>query len=90
MLTLRQFLGQCRASNAAEEGSMNLTGLIAVVAVVALLFLAVGVGMELDTEAQRRERQRLAEERRARNEERRAARTSLGPLCERCPYRERL
>jgi len=69
---------------------MNLTGLIAVVAVVALLFLAVGVGMELDTGAQRRERRRLAEERRVRNEEHRMARTRGGPLCERCPYRDRL
>ena len=69
---------------------MNLTGLVVIVGLIVLLMLAIGVGAELDTDHQRRERQRLAEERRLRNEDRRQVRIRTGPLCDRCPYRDRL
>jgi hypothetical protein len=64
------------------------TGLIAAGGVVLLLVIAVSIGMSLDTAAQRRERQRLAEERRLRVEAARGERPSTGPLCDRCPYRD--
>jgi hypothetical protein len=63
------------------------TGLIAASAVVLLLVIAVCIGVSMDTEGQRRERQRLAEERRLRFEARPAERSRMGPLCDRCPYR---
>jgi hypothetical protein len=55
--------------------------------VVLLLAFALMVGAGLDTEAQRREWQRVAEERRLLREERQDLRTE--PLCDRCPYRRR-
>ena len=60
-----------------------LTGLVAVAGLVLLLVMALCIGMSLDTEGQRRERQRLAEERRLWCDMGRAER---GSLCDRCPY----
>ena len=69
---------------------MDLTGIVAVVGMFLLLLLAVGVGTELDTDRQRRARQQLADERRIRSDEQHDAHGRGGPLCERCPYRDRL
>ncbi len=56
---------------------MNM--IVAVIGIVVLLFIAVGVGMSLDTEAQRRAARRLAEERR------RAQLHRAGTITYRCP-----
>jgi hypothetical protein len=65
-----------------------LAGLVAMSGVALLLVLAVCIGASLDPEVQRRERRRLADERRQRWNARRAgAAPPPGPLCERCPYR---
>jgi hypothetical protein len=59
---------------------------VAAVGLLLLTLLSVCIGMSLDTEGQRRERQRLAEERRLRTEAR--GRGELRQLlCEQCPYR---
>jgi len=63
---------------------MNL--IVAVAGMLALLFIAVGIGMSLDTEAQRRESRRLAEERRLRALQ---PGTSGTYFCRDCPYRFR-
>lgn len=69
---------------------MDLMQLVAVVGGIVLVVVAICVGAELDTEGQRRERRRLADERRMRNEvgRSRALRRDV-PLCDRCPFRER-
>jgi hypothetical protein len=91
MLTGRPCNDQIGAPNAVQEGAMNLTALVAVVATVVLVLIVIGVGIELDTERQRRERQRLAEERRLYDDARRIGRTrERGPLCDRCPYRDNI
>lgn len=63
---------------------MNM--IVAAVGIVVLLFIAVGVGMSLDTEVQRRAARRLAEERRLRALEHR---TGTAARCPGCPWRYR-
>jgi hypothetical protein len=67
---------------------MNTT-VLAVVGLVMLILLSVCIGMSLDSEVQRREWQRLAEERRLRQETRRwISRQQEQTLCDHCPYRD--
>jgi hypothetical protein len=67
---------------------MNTT-VLAVVGLALLILLSVCVGISLDTEAQRREWQRLAEERRLRAQGRRwTLQQHEQVLCDRCPYRD--
>jgi hypothetical protein len=67
---------------------MTTTLLLAVLGLLLLIVLSVCTGISLDTDRQRRERQRLAEERRLRAEERRwTLHQPEQTLCDRCPYR---
>ena len=78
-----------------------MTATIAVVGVVLLVWFAVLIGISMDTESQRIERQRTADDRRARAEERRRLEILLERLAEErrraaegcprpdCPYRRR-
>lgn len=68
---------------------MDLVQLVAVVGGIVLVVIAVCVGAELDTENQRRERRRLADERKLRGEALRGrVRRNRRPLCEECPFRD--
>lgn len=63
-----------------------MTIVVAVVGILALVGMAVGVGMSMDTEAQRRAAKEVARERRFLAVER--ATTTAGAVrCDGCPYR---
>ncbi len=60
------------------------TTVVVIVGVVLLVWIAVTIGASMDTEAQRRAAQQLAEERRAARSDR-----LRRPLCDECPFRRR-
>jgi|tagenome__1003787_1003787.scaffolds.fasta_scaffold19118419_2 hypothetical protein len=64
-----------------------MNAVVAAVGIVVLLFIAMGAGMSLDTEGQRREARRLADERRLRAQERRMQNATY--FCPDCPFRDR-
>ena len=64
--------------------------LVASLGLVVLVVIAVAVGASLDTEAQRREWRRLADERRSRGADADEEQQRLSILCDRCPLRRLL
>ena len=62
---------------------MNI--IVAAVGIVLLMFIAVGIGMSLDTEGQRREAARVARQRRLLAEQQGARQAMY--RCPDCPYR---
>jgi hypothetical protein len=62
-----------------------MNAIIVAVGIVVLMFIAVGVGMSMDTAGQRREADRVARERRLLAQQRTASRST--DRCRDCPFR---